>query len=341
MRRQHGGSATQTIRVSAVVIAVAGALFVAFVVPAPATFQGRNGLIAYAVGGGEDDFFLRTVKADGTRNRRVIGPSRPGGDLFRGPAGAQWSADGKRVMFGGHTHLDGSAVRLWHATAAGKRITEIPLGLRRPLRLYGWSWAPDGRRVVFAAGRPQGPVKIYTIAIDGSHRRTLTRGERPAWSGDGRYIVFQRGPASVGDAASKEGVFIVRPTGRGLRRLTQSDADETPSFSPDSRQVVLVRFFGYPLPTSEQRVEWHIVGVDGRQDVLVATHYPALSRFRVPQWTPDGTRLAAIRDWGGDFPFSGFVTVDPTGADERVAFRFPIEPSPYTYYDGDFSWRPR
>jgi len=82
------------------------------------------------------------------------------------------------------------------------------------------------------------------------------------------------------------------------------------------------------LPVTEQHDEWHIVDVTGRRDKVVATHYPASSRFVYcsSQWTPDGRRLSAVRTEtpiGTDRSIAAFVTISPTGADERVAFTFP------------------
>lgn len=176
--------------------------------------------------------------------------------------------------------------------------------------------------------------------IDGSHRRALARGDRPAWSSDGRYIVFDR------EVAARKGVFIMRSNGRGLRRLTASASDRQPSFSPDGGHVAFLRDLRTPSPVTE----WHTIDPDGRNDVLVATHATGQLRYGAPQWTPDGMRLAGIREQThpmGAFPayVQALVTVPPTGGDERVEFTFRRElvgfTFGYTYYAGDFSWQPR
>jgi len=335
-------------RVPASATAVATALLlVPLASMSSATFPGGNGRLAYAVGGGEENYVLRTVKADGTRDRRLLGATRFRGGFYRGPSGAQWSADGRRLLFGGHSHLDQDATSLWYASASAKRVKQIRLGLRRPLRLYGWAWAPDGRHVVFAAGRaaryPRS--RIYTIALDGSQRRALTRGDRPSWSSDGRHIVFQRDYPSVGLDSARRGVFIIRPDGTHLRRLTASTQDRLPSFSPDGRRVTFVREVGEPLPVTQHRTEWHTVDIAGRHDRLVASRnqWPFVIRYGAPQWAPDGTRLSALREDASTLPIPtvAFVTVAPTGTGERVEFPFPKRPSGYTYYAGDFSGRPR
>jgi Tol biopolymer transport system component len=187
----------------------------------------------------------------------------------------------------------------------------MPLGLKAPVVLRGWDWAPDGRRVVFAAGDVKGHSRIYTIALDGSHRKRLTRGEMPTWSGD-RHIVFQRGDASVGDDRDRYGLFVTRPDGHGLRRLTASSEDGVPSISPDGQRVLYVRTVGGPVGMY-QREEWRIVDVSGRNDTLVTAHVFGVGPFTLP-----------------------------TGADERVEFAFRHEPSRFNApYEGNFSLRPQ
>src|SRR4051794_22405102 len=92
------------------IVTLAGALSLTIHVAASsATFAGRNGLIAYAVGGGEDNWFMRAIRRDGTHDRRLIGPTRYRGGMYRGPSGPRWSSDGKSLLFGAHSHLDNGA----------------------------------------------------------------------------------------------------------------------------------------------------------------------------------------------------------------------------------------
>jgi dipeptidyl aminopeptidase/acylaminoacyl peptidase len=260
--------------------------------------------------------------------------------MYRGPSGPQWSRDGKRLLFGAHSHLDGAPFGLRYATASGKRIRTIPLGLKAPVVLRGWAWAPDGRKVVFASGDVKGHSRIYTIALDGSHRKRLTRGEMPTWSSDGRHIVFQRGNASAGSDRPRYGLCILRANGHGLRRLTPSDEDGVPNISPDGKKVLYVRIVGEP----PAREEWRVVDVSGRSDAVVTTHpFGAGYNYGHPQWTPDGQRVAAIREHSvNDIAFAELVTISPAGTDERVEFAFRREPSPFNaYYQGNFAWQPR
>jgi hypothetical protein len=196
---------------SATVVATA-LLLVPLVSMSSATFPGRNGRLAYAVGGGEESYVLRTVKADGTRDRPARPHAIPGRLLprtIRRPVVGRWpEAPVRRAQPSG----PGRYVAVVRLSLREARQADR-LELRRPLRLYGWAWARDGQHVVFAAGRAaRNPrSRIYTIAIDGSQRRALTPGDRPSWSSDGRHIVFQRDYAGVGLDSARRGVFIIRP----------------------------------------------------------------------------------------------------------------------------------
>lgn len=332
----------RTVRIPAAVIAVAGALALGlFATPSIAAVDGLDGLIAYPIGGGEDSYVIRTVKPDGTHNQRLIGPKR---GLFRvGPSGPEWSPDGKKLLFGGHVRLDSAARSLWYSTASGKRIRRIRLGLRGPrtgpdaITLHGWDWAPDGRRVVFAARRGPAPARLYTISIHGRHRTALPRGWWPEWSSDGRYILFT---IPVGDqfVDLRPGrIAVVRPSGNGFRTLTDSTDDSSPTFSPDGRRVLFVRTVG-------NFDEWRTVDVSGRHDVVVGPDRPSNLGYCAPRWTPDGTRLAVVRleSASGTDPrdIARFVTMDATGAHDRVAFTFPRGFFGWQTIC-DFSWRPR
>ncbi len=63
------------------------------------------------------------------------------------------------------------------------------------------SWRADGRRIAFISDRvtatnPEGDSEIFIMKADGSHQRQITFNalddEGPAWSPDGRMIVFYR-----------------------------------------------------------------------------------------------------------------------------------------------------
>jgi hypothetical protein len=327
------------------------------VVPSVATAKVRNGLIAYTTGNGDkkDPYAIWTIKSDGTGNTPILGPRPRSDDL--GPTGPTWSRDGRKLLFARWYQRGGLAdfaPTLWYSTASGKHIRRIPLGPGL-VGLSGYDWAPDGRSVVFGSAResvtrPGNESMIFTIRIDGTHRKPLRRGEYPSWSSDRRHIVFRRvrfvddpeDPQVVGD-----GIAAVHPDGSGFKRLTSLSVDESPSFSPDGTKVVYIRQDYKSGSGDYVPVEWRMVDVTGRHDVLVTVADPPGSYDHAcpPQFTPDGTRLAEVRTHATtplSSPLATFTralaTFSLTGRDEHTAFRFPSA-SVGGQPPCDFSWR--
>ncbi len=296
----------------------------------------RNGLIAYTSGARPPmgPFVIRTVNPDGTGSRLLLGPDR----RFRdGASGPKWSRDGTKLLFFRHPWRQDRRA-LWYSNASGTDIRRIPLR-RQVFNLdngSSYAWAPGGRRIVFAGDLRSGKSGAYTISIRGSNRKTAwsRKGWRPvgpSWSGDGRHIAFTAYRRDLSRPSSR--LAVVRPNGKGFRWLTRSRHDEFADFSPDSKEVLLVRNFG-----SAQEYQWRRVTVDGRRNVLIAKH-EARSEvvYCPPQWSPDGKRLATVRKTdgsaGADPLTAAFVTFSPEGQDERVEFQWPETRC-------DFDWRP-
>jgi TolB protein len=99
------------------------------------------------------------------------------------------------------------------------RLTHVPAADSQP------AWSPDGRRIAFVAflhgADPQriglGDAEIFVVGVHAGRPMAVSRNASwdgdPAWSPDGRWIVFTR---RTGHAE----IYVMRPDGSDQRRLS-------------------------------------------------------------------------------------------------------------------------
>ena len=156
------------------------------------------------------------VAEDGTRPRRVTtGPAAAGAR----DAAATWSPDGKRLCF----------TRVRNAREAAIFVVRVDGSRLR--RLTPWSldasaaaWSPDGSKILFESySTPQAgrSANLFTVAPGGGPMTQLTRFRGgmtqafgPAWSPDGRQIVWHKIARGVNQ------LFVMDSHGGGQRQLT-------------------------------------------------------------------------------------------------------------------------
>jgi TolB protein len=164
------------------------------------------------------------VNTDGTGVRRVFVDGFP----------ADWSPDGTKIA------VTRSVSDIYLIGADGK-------GSRRVSRAgshdYDPDWSPDGKRIAYGGVRGEAvtTVNVYVIDADGTGERRLTnfqQGEGECfysavrgidWSPDGKWIAFAMayvGCKKLGD------IYLVRPDGSDLTRLTKSGFSVDPAWRP-------------------------------------------------------------------------------------------------------------
>lgn len=151
---------------------------------------------------------------------------------------------------------------------------------------------------VFVSDR-DGDNEIYLRRADGRVRQ-LTRNRiddfSPAWSPDGRLVAFVRG-SSAGTA-----LFVMRPDGAGVRRITTPvrtpdgvpSRDRAPAWSPDGRTLA----FASDRRGGEGDV-WR-VDLDGG-DLRPLTRTAPFIGDGNPTWSPDGRWIWFDSSRFGDF----------------------------------------
>jgi len=159
--------------------------------------------------------------------------------------------------------------------------------------------APEaGSGIVFQA-KVHGSYELFTIDPDGTDLRQITRlggrggavagAELPAWSPDGKNIVFDSGYARTRRGAVA--LFTIRPDGDGLTRvpLAAGVSAGAPAFAPDGKTIS----FDWSATASPGRERGiNLVGANGR-DVrrLVVQARKSILDGR-SDWSPDGRWIA-------------------------------------------------
>jgi Tol biopolymer transport system component len=209
-----------------VLLALTLGLMVALVAPpAPATFGGKNGRIAFVSTPrltDEGKFEIYTMRADGSDARRLT-------DNAGFDSGPTFSPDGERIAFVSHRHGN-YEIYLMHAGGTDQqRLTHNPAQDREP------AFSPDGERIAFASDRT-GNFEIYVMNVDGTHQHRLTHrrdvDDDPTFFPNGKKIAFVRVGAGFHD------IFTMRADGTRFHRVTHHRPLSTPDVSPNGKRIV-------------------------------------------------------------------------------------------------------
>ncbi len=154
----------------------------------------------------------------------------------------RWSPDGTRIAF--------------IANESGRSTVQIVPVLGGPARvvvqtaggegeIYGASWSPDGRQLVY--GMHGG---IYTVPVDGGEQRLLAEmidGHSPSWSPDGSRIVFASGNPTfvfgtfvLGNIAPSSLWVVSVSDGAPVQVTETTFLHMSPNWTQDGKSIVFV-----------------------------------------------------------------------------------------------------
>ena len=183
------------------------------------------------------------------------------------------------------------------------------------------AWSPDGRWVAFATdrGNESSLDSIWVISADGSKRERVTtqpsrpcpgdpsircsvgpsiEDREPAWSPDGRRIIFSRHTSSHEFPFEETtDLYVVNVNGTGLRRVTTTSGAEErrPQWSPNGKTILFDN--GGSIYLADE------AGGDIRK----------LTPGRNGTWSPDGRRIAFVGGPGIDIDWIWIVGADGRG----------------------------
>jgi Tol biopolymer transport system component len=143
---------------------------------------------------------------------------------------------------------------------------------------------------------------IWVANPNGTGQRNLTRDAAqdtdPAWSPDGRRIVYASTPSRCQGSGCQQDLYAISHDGRNRVRLTSTPQDERqPDWSPDGTRIAYAR-------SGDGDSGIWVMRADGSSQRQL-TNDPGFA----PDWAPDDTRILYI---GGDYRLHT-INADGTG----------------------------
>jgi Tol biopolymer transport system component len=183
----------------------------------------------------------------------------------------------------------------------GGNLIELTRDRPKPSEFGGFSWSPDGSRLVYSTDNPStSGGDLHSVSAEGTDPARLTfngRNDHPAWSPTRGRIAF----VHTGVDYLHQEIWIVAPDGSNPRPLTSDAGEKTaPRWSPDGSRVLYGR---------HETGSYWIRVADGDSGQLI---------FQAPgfsgTWSPDGSRIAVSSGGAIDV-----LNADGTGGRHTVA----------------------
>jgi TolB protein len=237
-----------------------------------------------------------SANAEGTNVRQLTHPNHGVQDSF-----PDWSPDGSKIIFDRESPSS-DAIFIMNADGTGlievgsDTCTGACLGNSDP------SWSPDGSKILFE--QAEGPilpsdiatqVGLWVMNADGTHPVQLTQlqtptsseDSQPAWSPDGKRIVFTR-INTTAEHFNEQALFIISRDGTGLKQMTSWElAAGGAQWSPDGKRILFQSFGSFPDGSTPQL---YTIFPDGTHLVQLTTN----ERNSWPAWSPDGTKIIFV-----------------------------------------------
>jgi Tol biopolymer transport system component len=258
-------------------------VMIAFVViPAYATFPGRNGRIGFIQG---PDIF--TMNPDGSHVRQLTTFTDDNSAFWE-----NWSADGKQLVFSRFPAPDFFG-QLWVMNADGSN--QHPLLNDPGFDDEAPSFSPDGSHVIFSRCGPldgEFPCAIYRVSVDGTCLESVTRVHiersdfEPVYSPDGSTIAFD----SFGRRGILGAIYLMDPDGSRVRELTPPVVGAFRSdWSPDGQTLAFSNHCCNPPLSSILTIR------ADRTKLRHLTHNGGTLVDDAASWSPEGDEIVFRR----------------------------------------------
>jgi len=237
---------------------------------------------------------LWRMNPDGTGRVRLTEEGRVIPGLPLAGYGADWSADGKQIVYTSclfenvalrealtaTTAVNVSDLRkdadIWVMDADGGNKTRLTTGGDAWFPL----WQPGGHLVAFLSTR-SGNQEVWVTDRDGNAEQvTFSGGDvtEYVWSPDGGAIACV--VASPPDAWPESSLWVVALNGSGAERLTSGNWDQSPVWSPDGARIA------FRSMSRNQTALWVMKSGGGDLEPIISGDYI------MHRWSPDSRGLA-------------------------------------------------
>jgi hypothetical protein len=184
------------------------------------------------------------------------------------------------------------------------RVYTLPVGGGTPTLLtpegpsYFHSWSPDGRYLIYTAGRGNhgGKLNLYRVPAAGGVEERLTTTDAlddgSEYSPDGRWIYFNS------TRTGRMQIWRMRPDGSGQEQLTFDDTNNWfPHIAPDGKALVFITY-GPEIAAMDHPFYRHVyfrtLPLDGGTPRVLAYVYGGQGSMNVNSWAPDSRRFAFV-----------------------------------------------